>query len=39
MDGYAISVRDNQGKFIIKNNLAAGEVPDFTLQPGREQVF
>jgi molybdopterin molybdotransferase len=34
MDGYAISVRDNQGKFIIKNNLAAGEVPDFTLQPG-----
>lgn len=34
MDGYAISVRDNQGKFIIKKNLAAGEVPDFTLQPG-----
>jgi molybdopterin molybdotransferase len=34
MDGSALSVRDNQGKFIIKNNLAAGEVPDFTLQPG-----
>ena len=35
MDGFAVSFMEEQSeRFLIKMNLEAGEVPNFTLEPG-----